>query len=64
MARYPFFAGAAVLAGLTTAFGCCGRGVIGAICGGLISADIWNKNVCIPVLFSSCFVSLISTFWK
>jgi hypothetical protein len=40
MALYPFFAGAAVFAGVPTVFGCCGRAVTGAICGGLISALI------------------------
>jgi hypothetical protein len=45
MAAYPFFAGAgAAAAGPPVALDC-GRGAIGATCGGLISAESWNKNV-------------------
>src|SRR5260370_37912131 len=57
---YPFFAGAFTAAA--------GAGVLaGRVCaagGGVISADIWNRKVCTALLLSSCFVSLISTFWE
>src|ERR1700693_4773877 len=62
---YPFLAGAAAGAafvGVLAGFGC--AGAVGPVCGGVISADNWKLNVCTAVFLSSCFVSLISTFWK
>src|SRR6266571_4070119 len=61
MARpYPFFAGAFATAA--------GAGVLaGRACtaaGGVISAEIWNTKDCTAEFLSSCFASLISTFWK
>src|SRR5580704_18657598 len=62
---YPFFAGVATGAafvGTFAGFACAGGAATG--CGGVISADNWKLNVCMALALSSCFASLISTFWK
>src|SRR5579863_5544361 len=62
---YPFLAGVAAGAsfvGVLAGFACAGDDATG--CGGVISAVNWKLNVCTEVFLSSCFVSLISTFWK
>src|SRR5882724_12087465 len=62
---YPFLAGfaaGAAFVGVLAGLACAGDVAPG--CGGVISADNWKLNVCTAVFLSSCFVSLISTFWK
>src|SRR5580692_5810190 len=62
---YPFLAGVAAGAAFVGTFAdLASAGGAGTICGGVISADNWKLNVCTAVVLSSCFVSLISTFWK
>src|SRR5215470_5856514 len=64
IALYPFFAGAvdgAVVLPVGLPDARCAAAPIG---GGVISAVSWNTYVCTAVFFSSCFDSLISTFWK
>src|SRR5213080_5372930 len=57
---YPFFAGAFAAAPGAGAL----AGLVCTAAGGVISAEIWNTKDCTAAFFSSCFVSLISTFWK
>src|SRR5713226_9938435 len=61
---YPFFAGAEDEDGFGALadFACPAAGC--PTVAGAISAEIWKPNVCTPVALSSCFDSLISTFWK
>src|SRR5260221_9600125 len=57
---YPFFAGAFAAAAGAGLF----ADLVCTAVGGVISAEIWNANDCTAVFLSSCFASLISTFWK
>src|SRR2546427_12597992 len=55
---YPFFAGALAVAGGAAELA--GRACTAG--GGVISAEIWNRNVFTARFFSSFLVSLISKF--